>query len=286
MNVREALAQARDALTAARIEEAPLESSLLLRHVLKITPVELYLDSDRVLTPVEEQAFLELIRRRIAGEPSAYITCRREFYGREFYVDPRVLIPRPETELLAEKAITLAREKNIRTIADIGTGSGAIAVTLAKELPAVTIYAADVSEKALEVARINCEKHSVTGRIALLHGNLLEPLPEAVDLIAANLPYVRVTDLPQPPAEPRLALDGGSEGLDVVSELCRQAVHKLKSQGCLLLEIGMGQAPAVIRLLESLYPSAQIDVFPDLAGIARVISMCRNGTVRGEPVAP
>ncbi|MDD5126573.1 MAG: peptide chain release factor N(5)-glutamine methyltransferase [Dehalococcoidales bacterium] len=273
MKVKEALAQAREALTTARIEEAVLESNLLLRHVLGINPVELYLDFDRELTAEQIHIYRQLVQRRIRGEPSAYLTGRREFYGRDFYVDSRVLIPRPETELLVEKAIELVRRQAFTTIADIGTGSGAIAVTLAKELPGVTVYATDASAAALEVAGRNRREHGVIERMVLLLGDLLDPLSSLVDLIVANLPYVRKSELPRLSAEPRIALDGGSEGLDKITALCHQVGEKLSPEGCLLLEVGMGQAQNVVALLKSLYPQAQVKVFRDLAGIERVVNM-------------
>lgn len=275
MKVIQALAQARDALDAGNIEDATLESNLLLRHILNISPAQLYLDFDRELSSEQQQAYWQLVQRRISGEPSAYITGHREFYGIDYYVDSRVLIPRPETELLVERAIQLVRSRAITSIADIGTGCGAIAISLALNLPGVKIYATDISAAALDVARLNCRKLGVAERITLLQGSLLDPLPESVDLIVANLPYVKVADLPDKTAEPVPALDGGMEGLDKIYELGRQVAGKLITQGCLLLEIGMGQSAAAVSFLRALFPAAQIEVFKDLAGIERVVSLCR-----------
>jgi release factor glutamine methyltransferase len=137
MTAKQALGRAREILASGNIENAPLESELLLRHTLKLSRVELYLELDRALTPQEEKAFRQVVERRLSGEPTAYITRHREFYGLDFYVDPAVLIPRPESELLVEKALRLAQNGTISTIAEIGTGCGAIAISLALNLPYV-----------------------------------------------------------------------------------------------------------------------------------------------------
>jgi len=285
VTLKEALAKAREVLIKNKIEDAPLESELLLRHTLQIDRVQLYLDLDAELTPEQETAFWQLIDRRRKGEPTAYITGHREFYGLDFYVNRDVLIPRPETELLVEKALELAKSRPSATIADIGTGCGAIAVTLAKHLPNTRIYATDISADALRVARTNCEKHGVAGRVALLQGDLLEPLPEPVDILIANLPYVREIDIPQnsPTYEPRLALSGGEEGLDKIRQMVNQlsrARNKLRPEGCLLLEIGQGQAKAVADLLNNLFPAASVNVTTDLAGIERVVRVCSKASSR------
>jgi release factor glutamine methyltransferase len=195
VNHRQALAYARGVLADNNIDNAPLEGEVLLRHVLGINRVQLYSDPDDDVTPAQDTALNTLLERRIRGEPSAYITGHREFYGLDFKVDRNVLIPRPETELLVEKAIRLAESHTVTSIADIGTGCGAIAVSLAVNLPGVTVYASDVSKPALDIARSNGEKHGVTDRIVLLEGDMLEPLPDPVDLIIANLPYVREAEL-------------------------------------------------------------------------------------------
>ena len=279
MNLKQALARARETLAANNIEEAPLESELLLRHALNIDRVQLYQDLNRELLPEQDEAFRQLIQRRLKGEPSAYITGHREFYSIDFYVDRRVLIPRPESELLVEKAISLSQAGPLSSIADIGTGSGAIAVSLALNLPEAKIYATDISAAALEVAQVNCRRHGVADRVYLLQGDMLEPLPEAVDLIVANLPYVRPVDMPRAQTEPLcfeppLALNGGKDGLEKIYRLCQQATTRLNPQGCLLLEIGQGQQEAVADLLANLFPWAQIEVTPDFAGIERVVSLC------------
>jgi len=277
VTLKQALSQARELLAANNIEDAALESELLLRHALKISRVQLYLDLSRELSPKQEGAFWRLVKRRLNGEPTAYITGHREFYGFDFYVAPGVLIPRPESELLVEKALNLACHRSISAIAEIGTGCGAIAISLALNLPEAKIYASDISAPALKVALFNCQKHGVANRICLLQGDMLDPLPEPVDLIIANLPYVRESELPPTGPvsfEPILALNGGPEGLEKIHRLCQQADSKLSPQGCLLLEIGQGQGEAVTSSLYSLFPSARIEVASDLSGMERVVSLC------------
>jgi len=273
---KQAFIQARELLTASDIEDASIEAELLLRHTLTINRAELYTDLNHELSPEHEKTFWGLIKRRLNGEPSVYITGRREFYGLDFAVDPAVLIPRPESELLVEKAIKLARNGAISTIAEIGTGCGAIAVSLALNLPAAKIYATDISAPALEVARFNCQQHGVANRICLLRGDMLDPIPEPVDLIIANLPYVKESELAQAGPlsfEPPLALNGGKDGLEKIYRLCQQASGKLRPRGYLLMEIGQGQGKPVTAFLRHLFPSTRIEVTPDLGGTERVVSL-------------
>jgi len=277
VNLKQAMAHARGLLADNGIEDAPLEGELLLRHVLGISRTQLYLDLNRELSLEQGKNLRHLIKRRWRGEPSAYITGHREFYGLDFYVDHSVLIPRPESELLVEKAVKLAQNSKISTVAEIGTGCGAIAISLALNLPEAKIYATDISAPALEVARFNCQQHGVTDRICLLQGDMLAPLPEPVDLVVANLPYVRETEVPRTGPlsfEPMLALNGGTDGVEKIDRLCRQAGDGLRPEGCLLLEIGQGQGETVTALLRRLFPSAQIEVTPDFSSTERVVSMC------------
>jgi release factor glutamine methyltransferase len=276
LTLRQALRRARGVLTESSVEDALLEGELLLRHTLKIDRVQLYIDLERELTSQQEQAFWYLLERRLSGEPSAYITGHREFYGLDLEVNPDVLIPRPESELLVETVLAIAKNNGL-IIADIGTGSGAIAISLAVNLPQAKIYATDISAAALNIARLNCRRHGVSNRVYLLEGNLLEPLPEPVDIIVANLPYVRQSDL-KPGLEPPLALDGGKDGMEIVSQLCQQAGGKLKPGGCLLLEIGQGQRQAARDILHNIFPQGEIKVIADLAGVDRVVSLSLNSS--------
>lgn len=273
MTLKQVLSRARIILTDNNVEDASLECELLLRYTLRINRVQLYLDLDHEISPEQEKNFWHLVERRVKGEPAAYITGYREFYGCDFHVGPDVLIPRPESELLVEKALHVAQNYTIPAIADIGTGSGAIAISLALNLPQAKIYATDISAQALEVTGRNCRKYGVTNRIILLQGDMLNPLPEPVDIIVANLPYVRESEMNTDRYEPALALDGGSDGLDKIRHLCCQLAVRAYPADCLLLEIGLGQSGAVTVLLRSLFPSARLEITPDLSGIERIVSL-------------
>jgi release factor glutamine methyltransferase len=275
MNVKEVLDDARRMLTDSNIEDAPLEAEVLLRDTLKKDRVGLYLALDEELSTEQQNAFRDRLARRLDDEPTAYILGYREFYGRDFLVDASVLVPRPETEVLVEKALEIARKHRLSVIADVGTGCGAVAISLALELPQARVYATDISSSALRVARTNCRKHDVSDRVRLLSGDLLEVLPERVEMVVANLPYVSESDLPSSgpvSREPRLALDGGIDGLDKIRRLCIQAKTMPGSGGHLLLEVGDGQARAVSTFLQDLFPPALVDVIPDLSSIDRVVS--------------
>jgi len=277
VTLKQVLYQSRQIFVTNRVEDASLEGEILLRHTLSMDRAGLYSELDRELGADQKDRFWNLVRRRLSGEPTAYITGHREFYGLEFYIDHRVLIPRPETELLVEKAIELAQTRTMTVVADIGTGCGAIAISLARHFPRLRIYASDVSADALEVARINCRKHGVADRIQLRHGDMLEPLPEPVDLIMANLPYVTGEEISRSALadfEPLIALDGGADGLDKIKKLCEQATDKLSHHGCILLEIGLGQSRTVVGLIHRHFPSVSVEVIPDLQGIERVVSLC------------
>jgi len=273
MTVKEILSCARKLLDASHIDDASFEGELLFRQAIGLSRAQLYSTLEHEIDPEQEAAFRQMVRLRLDGKPSAYIIGRREFYGLDFIVDPNVLIPRPESELLVEKTLSLAGNRKTPVIADIGTGCGAIAISLAVNLPRARIYATDISATAIEVAAVNCRKHEVVDRIRLLCGNMLEPLPEPVDFIVANLPYVKLSDIDDRCPEPLLALDGGADGLEKIKRLIHQVEGNLNPGGCLLLEMGLGQREAIISLLHRLFPTAGLEVTPDLSGIDRMVSM-------------
>jgi release factor glutamine methyltransferase len=273
MKVKEALSRARKKLTAGNIEDATLEGELLLRQVLGLNRVELHLSIEDELSQQQEEAFRHLVKRRLNGEPTAYITGHREFYSLDFCVNTAVLIPRPETELLVEKTIALAQKQIAPVIADIGTGCGAIAITLSRHLPQARIYATDISAAALKIAHLNCLRHGVANRICLLRGDMLELLPEPVNFIVANLPYVKNTEIAASSFEPAQALNGGTDGLKEIRRLCHQAKSMIHPGGSLLVEIGYGQKEPVAALLTSLFPSTDLEFIPDLCGIDRLVSV-------------
>jgi release factor glutamine methyltransferase len=227
--VREALPESRRAL---RGDESALEAELLLMHALGVDRARLYQRLAEPLAPKASAAHRRLLDRRLAGEPLPYITGHREFFALDFETTPAALIPRPETETLVGLAIAFARERCAGrriAIADIGTGSGIIAVALARELALARIVATDVSADALGLARRNAARHDVADRVDFREGDLLEPLAEPVQIIAANLPYVTASQWQDSTPEirdhePRVALDGGSDGLDIIRRLAASSV--------------------------------------------------------------
>ncbi len=264
--------------TAPYFEKAGIESprltiELLLAHVLKKKRLELYLEFERELDEPTLERLREMVKRRVAGEPVQYITGETEFCGLKFAVDWRVLIPRPETELLVEAVV----ERKPGKIVDVGTGSGCIAVVLAKKLPDGEITGIDASAEALEVAAGNVKHHGVEKNVRLLKSDLLEALPDScsVDAIVSNPPYIASGELAKLPKEvkdfePVRALVAGEDGLEVIRRLVIDAKRFLSSSGFVALEVGAGQRPAV----EELFVSAQYEVaqvLKDLQGHERVI---------------
>jgi release factor glutamine methyltransferase len=274
---------------APRLPEADtawLEARWLLSHVLGIDSAALFARQDELLTPAQATALATLAARRAAGEPLAYVLGTAGFYGREFIVSPAVLIPRPETEHLLEAALAHAAPRPALTAADIGTGSGILAITLALHVPAATVHAVDVSAAALAVARQNAARHGAE-RIVFHEGDLVAPLAAAgvrVGLLLANLPYIASAEVPTLAVsrhEPHLALDGGDDGLRLIAALLRAAPAVCTADALLLLEIGAGQGPALQRLVAALLPGAACHLQPDYAGHDRVAHIRLPGPPAG-----
>lgn len=254
-----------------------LESELLLAHVLDRPRTFLIAHPEVVLTASQVADFAAAVQRRASGEPLPYITGQIEFFGLTFAVTPDVLIPRPETELLVETALAWMKRREIRTAVDVGTGSGCIAVTLGVNAPALRLYATDVSAATLDVARVNAARQGVDHRITFLEGDLLAPLPEPVDLIISNPPYVADGEWAVLPVsvqrEPRLALLAGEDGLDVIRRLFAQARAVLRPNGVMLVEIGERQGKAAQALAQAAFPDAVVRILPDLAGKDRALEV-------------
>ncbi len=278
--ISQALASATSQLRATS-ETPRLDAELLLAHILTWDRVRLLAEGRQSLTAAQAAGFRALVARRAALEPVAYIVGHKEFYGLDFFVDRRVLVPRPETELLVDLALNAARRtfkrSNVQTfkrfhIADIGTGSGCVAIALAVHLPAL-ISAVDISPAALEIARINAERHGVIERVRLVEGDLLAPLDRPVDLLVSNPPYTILSAIDEGVRhyEPHAALDGGPEGYDVYRRLLAQMPDKLRSGGAALLEIGATQGATVAELAQRSFPTARISIHHDLAGLDRVV---------------
>jgi release factor glutamine methyltransferase len=271
------LSAATDALQAVGIEDSRLDAEVMLAEAIGCDRASLAVDSVGGVPPPAARLFGEMVRRRLRREPVAYIVGSKGFRRLELAVDPRVLIPRPETELLVEVAL----ERAPATLLDVGTGSGAIALAIADELPSCAVTATDTSERALAVARANAERLGLADRVRFLAGTI--PAGEQFDLILANLPYVAEADWPslQPEVtqwEPREALLAGADGLDAIRALLggrggafsRYAEESSTAPVSIALEVGEGQAGAVADLLREA-GFAAIEIRPDLAGIDRVV---------------
>ena len=281
--IHQALEHASSYLTQTDQANAKLDAQVLLSHILHIERSFLYAYPEHILTAEQEQYFQALIERRSLGEPVAYLIGHKEFYSLDFLVDKRVLIPRPETELLVEAALSACRKMldagRTPIVVDIGTGSGAIPVTLAVFEPRLPyLYASDISADALDVAYLNCQRHHVEDRIRLLHGDLLEPLPEPVDIITANLPYIGKDELEEIPLdvrayEPHLALFSGPLGLDLMLRFFQelQLSQKLKEGAILFLEIGYNQHESLTSMLKEIWPQSILTFTRDFAGWNRVL---------------
>ena len=273
------------------IDNPRLDSEVLLAHLLRLDRVGLYLNFDRPLSRDELSSFREIVKRRGSREPLQYITGHQEFWSLDFKVTPDVLIPRPDTEILVEEALKAVRRETLDvrrqnqlpfTILDLCTGSGCIAISLAHELKDAVVYAVDTSEAALSIARENAEKNVVQDRVIFLQGDLYEALTSHVsrltsyDLIVSNPPYIKNIDIPniQPEVrdyEPRMAVDGGTEGLGFYKRIVADAPNHLSPHGWLMVEVGEGQADAVSKMMADTGAFESISTVKDLAGIERVV---------------
>jgi release factor glutamine methyltransferase len=281
MRITEAISRSRQRLSSVGIDEARLDAELLVSEVTGRGRAWLFLHPDEELTPAQTAQLGTLLSRRLRREPLPYILGRAEFCGLTFRVTPAALIPRPETEILVEAAIERAQGLGAQFIVDVGSGSGAIAVALARQMPQVHVIAADVSLNALRLARENVVTHDAAGRVHLLCSDLLDGLRGEFDCVVANLPYVRADEFPelQPEVrnyEPRWALDGGPDGLELIRRLGAQLLGHLRTGGFAALEVGAGQAPEVTKLLETA-GLRTAEALRDYGGIERVVIGWRKG---------
>jgi release factor glutamine methyltransferase len=273
--VKAQLAQTRATLAKAGIPLPWLDAEILVAHVIRSSRERLHSHPERLLTVAQRVRLRRLTSRRTARVPVPYLVGEREFYGHMFRVTPAVLIPRPSSELLVELAVDwLNAHPNARRLIDLGTGSGAVAISVAKAVPRVVIEARDVSAPALRVAADNIAHHRLRRRITTVRGNLLRAAKPA-DVILANLPYipealrrVRPKELEY---EPALALDGGKDGLTLIRMALAQAPAVVKSGGLVLFECDPAQTRRIVRLAQGLWPAADVSVHKDLAGLDRVV---------------
>jgi len=260
---------------AAVSTSVSLDAQLLLAEVLGVGRAHVIAHPEKVLNPQQASQFEGWVSRRAAGEPIAYILGRRAWYDREFKVSSAVLIPRPETELLLEMALDFVRERSSAVCVDVGTGSGALAVTLAALMPSARVHAVDISPDALNIAQENARIQHVD--VEFHQGDLLEPLIATgakLDLVMANLPYIATDEmhgLAVSQHEPHLALDGGADGLDLIRRLLAQVPQTCTSDALILLEIGADQGQAVVDLAKQQLSADAIELVQDYAGLDRIV---------------
>lgn len=274
-----------DYLKKSGSETPRLDAEVLLAAACQCSRIALYTSFNEPCEETSRAAFREWVKRRASGEPVAYLVGHREFYSLPFKVNRHVLIPRPETELVVVRLLDYARQRGTPglRIADVGTGSGILAVCAAKHLPEAEVTAIDLSPEALAVARENAGTHEVADRIRFLESNLLAALPtdEQLDCVISNPPYVSEAEYAKLPPdvlehEPRLALIGGPTGAEVIERLVQEAAGKLSPGGCLIVEFSPMIAARVKQFLETHGDYEQVEVTKDLAGHARIISAVRK----------
>ena len=277
MTVRERLGAGRAALAGTLPpERAALDAEVLLAAVLGRGRWHLLAHPEERVAPEASAKYCSWLQRRAWGEPLEYLTGRADFYGLMLEVTPAVLVPRPETEVLVEAALSALRPLTGPLVVDVGTGSGAIALAVAANHPTARVLAVDCSLEALTVAHRNASAHSLLDRVLTIGCDLLSCLDARFDAVLANLPYVATSDLATVSApvvryEPRLALEGGPDGLALVKRLLSQARGRLAPGGTILAEIGVGQGDEAAAIAGGLYDSALVDLLPDLAGLDRVL---------------
>jgi len=252
-----------------------IEIHAIVSHILAQPREWIITHPENALSEAQISQLNKAVRRLLDGEPLAYITNKRSFFGSDFFIDQRVLVPRPETELLVELAIDWLKENpECRSVIDTGTGSGIIAISITNEIPDARVIAVDVSADALEVANINVRNHGLQNRITLKRSDLLDGVDEPADLIVANLPYIP-SDAPEISTtlrhEPRLALDGGEDGLRSIAKLIDQSAKMITPGGCAILEIQYNHGIAVMEMAARRFPRALISLHRDLASIPRVV---------------
>lgn len=275
-NIATNLRAAFETLAANGINDPQRQASSLVELAIGRDKTFLFAHPEYELTYAEQEKLDIFVGRRVKGEPLQYISGKQEFYGREFIVTPDVLIPRPETEIIVEKAIELIKDKNRPRFVEVGVGSGCISVSILAEVPEAQSIATDVSATAIDIARQNAESHDVDVRLQILNGSVFADITEDnFHLIVSNPPYIPADDIPGLQTEvkdhePHLALTDNSDGRSIIREIVKRSPHFLASGGVLLMEIGIGQADAVREMFDPAEWSS-VEIIPDLQMIPRTI---------------
>ncbi len=274
MKIQELMEKGKQKLIENQIEEANIIARVLLQFVLALNRTELLMNQEQKVEEEKRQEYEKAIQKIIEGIPMQYITHKQEFYGIPFYVDENVLIPQPDTEILVEEVVSLAKNQQ-EDILDIGTGSGAIGIALASNITSANITISDISKKALEIAKKNAIENKVIQKIKLVQSNLFENIEGTFSIIVSNPPYIEteiIKELPkQVQNEPILALDGGKDGLTFYRKLVEEAPNYLRQGGYLCMEIGYNQKEAVLELLQNSPRYQHTYSKKDLSGNDRII---------------
>lgn len=292
MKISQSLNTLTNKLSSADIKDARIEAEVLLRNVLNIDRTELYASLAQELAPSYEEKLEFLVTKRLSHVPLAYITGHREFYGLDLIVNPNVLIPRQETELLVDKALEFCSSLGPDAqpkIADIGTGSGAIAIAIANKVSNATVFATDVSKPALSTANLNLKKYRLTERVYLCLGDLCDALPTQVDLVVSNLPYIPTNEInnlsPEIHHEPNSSLDGGKDGLDLIKRMIDQIPRYLRPAGRGFIEISPVQLNSINKFTQTPASKVQTSFHRDLIGLPRVVEMVLGKDVVNDSVS-
>ncbi|MBD85858.1 MAG: hypothetical protein CL743_04990 [Chloroflexi bacterium] len=280
--LQQAIIKFQSELSSIGADNPRLEADLIWMNILNVSRAELFGYSQH--EAIKKSALIKarsLLNRRLKNEPLAYIIGSKEFYGLKIKTSPKALIPRPETEVMVDEALEYLSGKEKMLIADVGCGTAAISIAIAKNNPSATLYALDISKKALHLAKANILMHQLENQIELIQSNLLTNLPHPVDMLLANLPYIPTTQLPYLQSEvqlyePLIALNGGIDGLEIINTLLQQAKYKLLPQGVIFLEIDPSQVKKILSLASDYFPSLSYNVVNDLTGRSRVIVLKPN----------
>lgn len=275
MNIKENLKQAVQLLKQANIEDSFVIARMLLAYTLQVKKEYLITHDLQEIVAVQEQQYSCYLKRIVEGTPLQYITKQQEFMKLEFYVNKEVLIPRADTEILVEEAIKIAKKQEQAKVLDLCTGSGAIGISIAKYVKESEVVLADISKKALQIAKRNAKKNQVEEQIQIVETDLFTNISSSFDIIVSNPPYIKTEEIKSlakdVQSQPILALDGGTDGLEFYKKIIREAYHYLKPNGYLCLEIGYEQKEQVIQLLEEVKQYKEIRGKKDLGGNDRIV---------------
>tara|TARA_Y100001934_G_C12333261_1_gene766275 strand:- start:683 stop:1537 length:855 start_codon:yes stop_codon:yes gene_type:complete len=279
LNISESYRKSYNSLKKIGVKDPQLEAEVLIRHVLNISRTQFYISLEKPLLSIQEKHIDSLIKERLNSKPLPYITNHKEFYNLDLIVNPSVLIPRPETELLIDIAIDYSNninKNNLLRVAELGTGSGAISIAIAKNIENSQIKATDISKKSLEVAKINARKNSVDKQIIFFHKSIFKPINNLFELIISNPPYIKTKTLKllekEVQKEPQIALDGGEDGLKFIKYIINNYFNQLSPNGSIIIEIDPNQKD-IIKNLTNTLNSCNVEFYKDINNLTRAVQI-------------